>query len=194
MFPVKDICPPHPPTKNLLNLNFIIFDISHDAVLETLYLGRREGVGFGYYRHYIHFPVHAPHELQVDLAKPATAKQNHGWYSNWQIQHVQERLEMCTEFLVRKLLGREGDLRVILRCILLKHVNSNRWEVPWCRDCVLNSRSCHQRFNKTERIIRTFHVACSTYERDYKGMHMKRACINSNILICLFFCFFLVVL
>lgn len=58
----------------------MIFDISHNSVLETLYLCRCEGVSFGYYRHDVHFSVHAPHELQVNLAQPATVQTNQ-WVS-----------------------------------------------------------------------------------------------------------------
>jgi len=46
-----------------VNLNFMIFNISHDVVLEPLYLTRSESVSLGYYRHDIHLPVHALHEL-----------------------------------------------------------------------------------------------------------------------------------
>jgi hypothetical protein len=93
------------------NLNFVIFDISHDVILQTLYLGRGEGVGFGHHRHYVHLPVHAPHELQVDLAKPATAKPTHGRCAKWRlIQYVQEKQEVHTGFLVRKSFGRGVDL------------------------------------------------------------------------------------
>jgi hypothetical protein len=102
--------------------------------------------------------VHAPHELQVDLAKPATAKTNHGWCTNWyQIQYVQEKQEMCTEFFIRKSLGRDGDLRTI--CILRKQVERMRWEevhrdIIQRRAWVLNFRFYHQRVNRTERIVR----------------------------------------
>lgn len=46
-----------------VNLNFVILDISHDVVLEPLYLSRSECVSLGYYRHDIYLPVHTPHEL-----------------------------------------------------------------------------------------------------------------------------------
>jgi hypothetical protein len=66
--------------RSYVNLNFMIFDVSHNAVLEALYLCRCEGVSFGYYGHDVHFSVHAPHELEVNLAKPAIVQTNQ-WVS-----------------------------------------------------------------------------------------------------------------
>jgi hypothetical protein len=69
----------------------MIFDVSHNAVLEALYLCRREGVSFGYYGHDVHFSVHAPHELQVNLAKSAIVQTNQ-WVLVESTSGLKERL------------------------------------------------------------------------------------------------------